>query len=86
MPARRKHLEPDGDTTESTAIEEDRDDISDDANNVYWGDVERCMQGMEPCEKAKVDPRKTDMDASIHIVLNWINRAKHHGSDQVSRH
>ena len=63
-----KDLEPDGATTESTAIEEGKDGISDGANNVHWADVERCMQGMAPCEKAKVDPSKTDMDASIHLL------------------
>ena len=62
-------LEPDGATTESTAIKEGKDGISCGANNAHWTDVERCMQGMVPCEKAEVDSSKTDMDASIHLPV-----------------
>ena len=38
-----KDLEPDGATTESTAIQEGKDGISGGANNVHWADLEKCM-------------------------------------------
>ena len=43
--------------------------VSDDANNVHWTDVEKCMERLASYEKAKVDPGKTDMDASIHFLV-----------------
>ena len=65
-----KVLELDGATTESTAIKEGKVGISDGANNMHWTDVEKCMEGMAPCEKANVDPSKTDMIASIHLLAS----------------
>ena len=58
-------LEPECATTESTASKEGKDGMSSGTGNVQWDDVEKCTEGMAPCEKGKVDPSTGDMDASI---------------------
>ena len=61
-------LEPECATTESTTSKEGKDGMSSGAGNVHWDDVEKCTEGMAPCEMAKVDPGTNDMDASIHLL------------------
>ena len=61
-------LEPECATTESTASKEGTDSMSSGTGNVQWDDVEKCTEGMAPCEKGKVDPSTGDMDASILLL------------------
>ena len=63
-----EELEPERATTQSTAIYEDKDGMSSGTGNVQWDDVEKCTEGMAPCEKGKVDPSTGDMDASILLL------------------
>ena len=60
-----EELEPERATAQSTAIYEDKDDMSSGTGNVQWDDAKKCTEGMAPCEKGKVDPSTGGMDASI---------------------
>ena len=45
-----------------------KDGMSSGTGNMQWDDVEKCTEGMAPCEKGKVDPSTGGMDASILLL------------------